>query len=376
MKREQTYQAKIPVSTYRLQLNHAFTFTAARDIVGYLADLGITDLYTSSYLKARPGSLHGYDIVDFGKLNDEIGSQEEYGAFIAEQQRHGMGQLFDLVPNHMCIASAQNAWWMDVLENGPSSVYARFFDINWRPVKAELRNKILVPFLGDQYGRILENKELQLVFRDGAFHICYWDNRFPVRPDTYMQILTLRLKELENLLSPQDPHFVELLSINTALSHLPDYTETDPDKMAERDREKEIAKKRLRALCNTSDAVREFIDENIRRFNGIKGDKESFNLLDRLLGDQAYRLSYWRVATEEINYRRFFDINDLAAIRMEDPDRIFRNTQAAASPGKGRDGDRPEGGPPGRSVRPVPVLPPPPERVLRAERAQAQGGCR
>lgn len=319
MKREQTYQAKIPLSTYRLQLNHAFTFAAARGVVGYLADLGITDLYASSYLKARPGSLHGYDIVDFGKLNDEIGSEEEYGAFIAEQQRYGMGQLFDLVPNHMCIASMQNAWWMDVLENGPSSVYARFFDINWRPVKAELRNKILVPFLGDQYGRILENKELQLVFQEGAFYVCYWNNRFPVRPDTYMQILAYRLKELEVLLSPQNQHFVELLSINTALSHLPGYTETDPDKIAERDREKEIVKKRLLTLYNASDKVREFIDENIRRFNGIKGDKESFDLLDRLLRDQAYRLSYWRVATEEINYRRFFDINDLAAIRMEDP---------------------------------------------------------
>ncbi len=325
MKREQAYQVRIPLSTYRLQLNHGFTFTDACNVVGYLAELGISDLYTSSYLKARPGSLHGYDIVDFGQLNDEIGSQEEYAALIAEQQRHGMGQLFDLVPNHMCIASTQNAWWMDVLENGPSSVYARFFDINWRPVKAELKNKILVPFLGDQYGRILENKELQLLFREGAFFICYWDNRFPVRPDTYMQILTCRIKELESLLTPQDPHFVELLSINTALSHLPDYTETDPDKMAERNREKEIAKKRLLALYSASNTVRDFIDENIRRFNGIKGDKESFDLLDRLLQDQAYRLSYWRVATEEINYRRFFDINDLAAIRMEDP-AVFSET--------------------------------------------------
>jgi (1->4)-alpha-D-glucan 1-alpha-D-glucosylmutase len=300
-------------------LNSDFTFSEARNILGYLSDLGITDIYTSSYLKARSGSLHGYDIVDFQRLNDEIGSPEEFDSFVDEQKRQGLGQLFDLVPNHMCIASSENVWWMDVLENGPSSIYARFFDINWNPVKRELKNKILVPILGDQYGRVLENQELKLSMEEGSFLLSYWDHRFPIRPDSYIQILSYRIKELESVLSADNEHYIELLSINTALTHLPLYTETDPDKMAERNREKEIVKRRLHVLYNESPGVREFIDTNISMFNGVKGDPPSFDLLDQLLQGQAFRLSYWRVATEEKNYRRFFDINDLAAIRMEDP---------------------------------------------------------
>ncbi|MGD0229646.1 MAG: malto-oligosyltrehalose synthase [Syntrophorhabdales bacterium] len=325
MAMEQEYQPRIPLSTYRLQLNREFTFSEARAIIGYLADLGITDLYTSSYLKAREGSLHGYDIVNFSELNDEIGAPEEYEAFVEEQKRCGFGQILDLVPNHMCIGSDRNLWWMDVLENGPSSVYARFFDVNWQPVKIELKNKILVPVLGDQYGKILENQELRLEFRDGAFFVSYGDSRFPIRPDTYTAILTHRAKELEEALPPENLPYSELLSINTALGHLPAYTRTDPDKMAERNREKEIVKKRLSSLYHESPEVRRFVDENVTIFNGIKGEPRSFDLLDRLLQDQAFRLCDWRVATEEINYRRFFDVNDLAAIRVEDP-LVFHET--------------------------------------------------
>jgi len=322
--REHEYQARVPVSTYRLQLSEKFTFSDARRIAAYLADLGITDLYTSSYLKARHGSPHGYDIVDFSRLNDELGTAEEYEDFVAEQKRLGLGQVFDLVPNHMCIA-ANNAWWMDVLENGPSSVYARFFDINWHPVKHELKDKILVPFLGDQYGRVLESQELRLGFEEGGFFVSYWDYRFPLRPDTYIKVLAHKIKELGEALRPGNQYYIELLSINTALSHLPAYKETDPDKMAERNREKEIVKKRLVGLYSASEDIRRHIDGNVRVFNGTKGEPESFDLLDNLLSDQAFRLSYWRVATEEINYRRFFDINDLAAIRMEDP-AVFEET--------------------------------------------------
>jgi (1->4)-alpha-D-glucan 1-alpha-D-glucosylmutase len=318
MAREHEYRPRIPVSTYRLQLNREFTFSDARRIIGYLTDLGITDVYASSYLKARQGSLHGYDIVDFGELNDEIGSPAEYEAFVAEQKAHGLGQIFDLVPNHMCVAD-DNRWWMDVLENGPSSIYARFFDINWNPVKRELKNRILVPFLGDQYGEVLENQELRLRFKDGRFFVAYWDYRFPLRPDSYIKVLAYRLKELEAALEPSDPSFIEFLSINTALSHLPPYTETGPEATAERNREKEIVKRRLARLYEASPEIRRHIDRNVEIFNGTKDEPESFDLLDDLLSDQAFRLSYWRVATEEINYRRFFDINDLAAIRMEDP---------------------------------------------------------
>lgn len=327
MPRDREEKTRFPVSTYRLQLNHAFTFSDAREIVPYLAELGITDLYTSSYLKARPGSLHGYDIVDFGRINDEIGSAEEYEAFVAEQEKYGMGQVFDLVPNHMCVASPLNKWWNDVLENGPSSIYAHFFDIDWRPAKPELRDKILVPVLGDQYGQVLENQELELRFDEGSFKLSYRDFCFPIRPDTYMQILMHGIKDLEALLSPENPQYVELLSINTALGHLPCHTSTDPDSVAERNREKEIVKRRLGNLYRTSPPIRRFVDGNVAVFNGTRSDARSFDLLDRLLRDQAFRLSYWRVATEEINYRRFFDVNDLAAIRVEDPG-VFKETHS------------------------------------------------
>jgi (1->4)-alpha-D-glucan 1-alpha-D-glucosylmutase len=316
---------RIPVSTYRLQFNSQYTFRDAKRIISYLNDLGISDIYASPYFRAREGSLHGYDIVDHNALNPEIGTRQEYDEMTAELGKYGMGQILDIVPNHMCIASAQNSWWTDVLENGPGSVYAHCFDIDWDPVKKELRNKVLLPVLGDQYGKVLENRELQLTFEEGSFFIRYYEHMFPVIPKTYIQILKLRIEDLEEALSPGDPHFVELLSIITALNHLPSYTERDPEKVEERYREKEIVKRRLWALWNDSPAIRAFIDENVRIFNGTEGDPSSFNLLDELLGMQVYRLSYWRVATEEINYRRFFDVNHLGALRVEFPD-VFRET--------------------------------------------------
>lgn len=319
------FLTRVPGSTYRLQLHKDFGFVQAKEILGYLRELGVSDVYLSSYLKARRGSLHGYDIVDFNRINDEIGSDEDYEDLVKEQRWLGMGQLFDLVPNHMCIVSADNAWWMDVLENGPSSIYAHFFDINWEPVKPELKNRVLVPILGDQYGKVLEEQELQLGFERGAFFINYWDNRFPIMPDTYNEILSLNLDDLKELLSSEHPSYTELLSIITGFTHLPGYTERDPEKTIERNREKEILKKRIAHLYDSDKEIARFINGNLTAINGKKGRPASFDLLDSLLGMQAYRLSYWRVAGEEINYRRFFDINELAAIRMED-DTVFEAT--------------------------------------------------
>ena len=310
---------RIPVSTYRLQFNHAFKFTDAKRIIPYLHDLGITDVYSSPYFRARKGSLHGYEVEDPNSLNPEVGTEEEYFEFVRELGKYGMGQILDIVPNHMCITCSGNAWWADVLENGRSSFYSDFFDIDWVPVKRSLENKVLLPILGDQYGRVLENQELQLVFEDGAFSVSYFDQKLPVMPDTYELILKHRTEELENTLSAESPHFAEFLSIITALNHLPTHMEKDPAKIEERYREKEIIKKRLSALCRDNSGVQDFIEENVRIFNGIKGDHKSFDLLDELLSGQVWRLSHWRVASEEINYRRFFDINSLAAIRMEDP---------------------------------------------------------
>jgi (1->4)-alpha-D-glucan 1-alpha-D-glucosylmutase len=309
---------RIPVSTYRLQFNSHFRFSDAGEIVPYLHTLGISDIYASPYFKARTGSLHGYDILDQNSLNPEIGSEGEYDALVGELKRWGMGQILDIVPNHMCIEGQGNAFWMDVLENGPSSTYASFFDINWHPVKKELENKILIPILGDQYGTVLENGELRLSFEEGSFFIYYCDHKLPIIPHSYNNILTLGSEDLERALSAAVPQFQELMSIVTALRHLPPTTEQDPELIAERYREKEVVKRRLWDLYQNSSAIMEFIDGNVVAYNGTKGDSRSFDLLDALLQEQVYRISHWRVATEEINYRRFFDINSLGAIRVEE----------------------------------------------------------
>lgn len=325
MTMETTSDPRIPVSTYRLQFNHLFKFSDARKIIHYLYGIGISDIYASPYFKAKVGSLHGYDIVAHDTINPEIGTEDEYNEMIQELVKYGMGQILDIVPNHMCITSNENSWWMDVLENGLSSIYADFFDIDWEPVKIELKNKVLIPVLGDQYGIVLERQELQLAFENGDFFLYYYLHKFPIRPKTYIAILQHRLDELKNRFSPEDPHLNELLSIITALNHLPPHTEKHPEKIAERYREKEIIKKRLRNLYNENPEIKAFIDENVKIFNGVKAKPESFDRLDDLINQQIYRLSKWSVATEEINYRRFFDINDLAAIRMENS-LVFRET--------------------------------------------------
>ncbi len=308
---------RIPVSTYRLQFNQRFRFSDAAEIVAYLYELGISDIYASPYLKASKGSLHGYDIVDPAALNPEVGTEEEYDGLVRELWKYDMGQIADIVPNHMSCDS-ENSWWMDVLENGPSSTFANFFDIDWNPAVEKLSGKLLIPFLGNQYGKVLENQELKLTFEEGAFFIHHQEQKFPIVPETYILILQHRLEELRTRLCDENPHLTEFLSIVTSLTHLPPVTEKEGDKINERYREKEIIKKRLLALYLESAEVKTFLDENVVMFNGSKEDPKSFNLLDGLLAAQVWRLSYWRVAVDEINYRRFFDINNIAAIRMED----------------------------------------------------------
>ena len=317
-----SHQPRFPISTYRLQFSRAFTFVDAKEILPYLHALGISDCYASPYFKATPGSSHGYDVVDPTQLNPELGTEKEYQEFVLELQRHGMGQILDVVPNHMGISKLVNPWWLDILENGPSSPYATFFDIDWSPIKRELEDKVLLPILGDLYGKVLENQEITLRYHDGGFELRYYDHTLPVGPKPWLKVLTYRLRELEEQLGSTHPALHELQSILTALRHLPSRQERDPQLVEERRREKEIIRQRLAALANESPAIYRFIEENVGVFNGTKGDPRSFDLLHELIDDQAYRLAYWRVASEEINYRRFFDINELAAIRMEDP-RVF-----------------------------------------------------
>ncbi len=190
---------RTPSATYRLQLNRFFTFKDARAITDYLHALGVSDCYASPYFKASPDSLHGYDISDHNQLNPSIGTEKDYDAWIAEIHANGMGQVLDTVPNHMGIGQAKNAWWQDVLENGPSSVYATFFDIDWTPVKNQLENQVLLPILGDQYGRVLENQEFKLNYADGTFSINYWETRLPVAPRSYMLILRALLEHLTRI---------------------------------------------------------------------------------------------------------------------------------------------------------------------------------
>jgi (1->4)-alpha-D-glucan 1-alpha-D-glucosylmutase len=314
-----------PESTYRLQFNRDFTFRDAAAIVPYLHDLGITDCYSSPYLKGRPGSGHGYDVVDHRVLNPEIGTEEDYEAFTRALAEHAMGQLYDVVPNHMGIIGNVNPWWNDVLENGPSSPYAHSFDIDWHPVKPALQDKVLLPFLGGPYGQVLEAGELSLRYEHGEFSVHYYDLRFPLAPRSWRRILNHRLAELEKTLPAGSPELMEYQSIATALGHLPPRTETDPARVAERQREKKVIKRRLAALTDRCAPVRAFLARNLTAFNGQKGEPRSFDLLDDLLDDQAYRLAFWRVAADEINYRRFFDVNELAALCMEKPD-VFEAT--------------------------------------------------
>jgi (1->4)-alpha-D-glucan 1-alpha-D-glucosylmutase len=311
---------QIPSATYRLQFNRTFTFQDARALAGYFQALGISHCYASPYFKARADSMHGYDIADHNALNPSIGDEADYNAWVAELHAHGLGQVLDTVPNHMGIGEQNNQWWQDVLENGPSSPYASFFDIDWTPIKPELENSVLLPILGDQYGRVLENQELRLAYADGAFTLHYWETTLPVAPRTYALVLQPVLEHLTGVLAPDDEHILELQSIITALSHLPPRTETDPARIAERHREREIIKRRLQTLTEQSAQVQTAVEQVVVEFNGIPGDSTSFNRLDELIRAQIYRLSYWRVAAEEINYRRFFDVNDLAAIRMERPE--------------------------------------------------------
>ncbi|MDQ2659369.1 MAG: malto-oligosyltrehalose synthase [Verrucomicrobiota bacterium] len=309
---------RIPTSTYRLQFNRTFTFNQARAIVPYLHSLGVSDCYASPYFQARAESLHGYDITDHNKLNAAIGTRAEYDAWVAELHAHQMGQVLDFVPNHMGIGEPLNQWWMDVLENGPSSTYAPYFDIEWHPLKLDLNEKVLLPILGDQYGRVLERGELQLRFEAGAFVLHYFDHQFPIAPGTYRHILDIALEKLAPF--KDEDFFAELQSIRTALEYLPRRTETDPERIAERAREKEIIKRRLDRRREEAPEVARALAAAVAEINGTPGDPRSFDRLDELLNDQAYRLAFWRVAAEEINYRRFFDVNDLAAIRMELPE--------------------------------------------------------
>jgi len=261
--------------------------------------------------------MHGYDISDHNSLNPEIGSWDDYLEFVQALRKEGMGHIVDFVPNHMGIFD--NPWWTDVLENGRCSPYADFFDIDWEPVKPELRNKVLLPILENQYGEILQSGQLQLGLEEGGFKITYHDHSLPVDPKTATQILEPVLERLSPTLDASDPYLVEMQSITTACRNLPDRDETSTEAINERQREKEVIKRRLSEVVGASRQTKAVLDQELGMLNGTPGENASFDRLHALLEAQGYRLSYWRVASDEINYRRFFDINELVALRMDIP---------------------------------------------------------
>src|SRR6266446_4114242 len=281
-----------PLATYMLQLHRGFGFRDAADLLPYLAELGLSHLYTSPVTKAAPGSMHGYDVQDHQQLNPELGTAHDLTALASAAQASGLGYVLDIVPNHMGVGSG-NTLWLDLLENGPSAQGAKFFDIEWHPVKEELAGKVLVPVLGDRYGAVLERGEIQLELHEGAFRVRYYDHVFPVNPRSYGQILGHRIEELEKKLGKSEA-LDELKSIIFVLEHMPSRHEQDPARQEERRREKEVVKRRVAALCASSAAVREHLEENVRIFNGTQGKPRSFDLLDKLLDAQAYRLAHRR----------------------------------------------------------------------------------
>jgi (1->4)-alpha-D-glucan 1-alpha-D-glucosylmutase len=309
----------VPQSTYRLQVHGGFPLTAAAEVVPYLASLGVGACYTAPYFTAAAGSTHGYDVFNHNEINAELGGDAAHRQFTEAVEQHGLGHIVDFVPNHMGIGGG-NAWWRDVLENGPSSPAARFFDIEWAPVKTELFAKLLLPILGDQYGQVLERGELQLEFNDGAILLRYFEHELPVNPRQAPRVYRRAVDPLTAELGADSPFVHEFLSILASLENMPAYTEQSPDRVAERQREKEVARTRLARLVADSPEVGRHIRRAIEVVNGTPGDPASFDALHALLEAQAYRLSYWRAASHEINYRRFFDVNTLAGLRVEEPE--------------------------------------------------------
>lgn len=314
----------IPGATYRLQFNKNFRFSDARELIPYLQLLGISTLYASPILQAREGSAHGYDITDHNKINPEIGTEGELLQLVAELRANGMGLLLDTVPNHMGVGHGTNPWWQDVLQNGRASKFANFFDIDWDPLKPELHNKVLLPILGNQYGEELESGKLTLRHQDGDFTVSYYDRALPIDPQTFPLIFE---SSSDLRVNSNNPEIRELRGLLVGLSELPTHETTEQDRVQKRQREIPFLKQRLRELADRSEDVRSVIDDSVRSINGKPGDAGSYDALHRLLEAQAYRLAHWRVSAEEINYRRFFDINDLVGLRMEDPS-VFAATQA------------------------------------------------
>ena len=315
---------RVPVATYRAQMHRDFNFDEAAAIVPYLQRLGLGDFYASPIFEARPGSMHGYDVTRHDRLNPELGGAEHFIPFAERLRNHGMGLLLDIVPNHMGIGP-DSVWWQDVLQNGHASRYANYFDIDWNPLKEEMRNKLLLPILGNQYGEELEAKHIQVALEDGRFYVKYYDDhRFPASPRSIPLIFFRR--PVGTLPSDQETADMppDLAEVLRELTQLPPHESTDPQLQADRQQRLEVLLPRLRAVLTTEE-VQPVIRRALDAINGVEGQPNSFDALHAFLNAEPYRLAYWRTSAEEINYRRFFDVNDLVGLRMETPE-VFADT--------------------------------------------------
>ncbi len=304
--------ARIPIATYRLQLHADFGFDSAAGIADYLHQLGISHVYSSPYLQAAPGSKHGYDVVDHHRVNEELGGPEAHDRFSKRLGECELGQVLDIVPNHMAISGRRNRLWWDVWENGPSSRYAPYFDINWQSPDEKFRNKLLVPVLGDHYGRVLERHEIQLKRDCGEFTVTYFDHAFPVAPRSLTPVLR----------TAADSTASEYLAfVADSLYRLPSAALTDRESKLERHRDKNVLFKMLDRLFTETPFIAEAVDSVLR---GINRDPDE---LDAILEQQNYRLAFWKTAKQDLPYRRFFDVNTLVALRSEVP-QVFSDTHA------------------------------------------------
>ena len=313
---------KTPLATYRLQFNPGFRFKQARKILSYLYELGITDIYASPIFKAKNGSTHGYDIVDLNQLNPDLGTESDFEELMEEVKKKGMGWVQDIVPNHMAF-DGENQMLMDVLENGRNSEFFGFFDIDWEHFYESLSERLLAPFLGKHYSDALDGREITLQYGSNGFFISYYSLNLPLKIESYVRIITYGLQSLRKALGDDHPDLIKFLGILYSLKNLP----LSPEERLDRYSQIQFIKRMLWELYNSNNDIKEFIDGNIAIFNGTKESSEGLSLLDNLLSEQLFRLSFWKVATEELNYRRFFNINGLISLRVED-ERVFNLTHS------------------------------------------------
>ncbi|MGD1857684.1 MAG: malto-oligosyltrehalose synthase [Leptolyngbyaceae cyanobacterium] len=310
---------RIPVATYRLQFNPDFRFTEAEAIVDYLAMLGVSDIYASPIFKARSGSSHGYDVVDQNQLNPELGTEQNFDQLIEQLHERGMGWLQDIVPNHMAY-DGQNHYLMDVLEHGQESDYFNYFDIEWETSYEEIDGRVLAPLLGDFYDRCLERGEIQISYDQAGLSVCYYGLKFPIRIESYSRLLSHNIERLVEQLGEEDRTYIKvsglLYLVKDSFSGL---------SSQQRHEQTRFVKELLWELYQDNLDIQKFIQQNLETFNGIPGQPESFDLLDELLSEQFYRLAFWKVGAEELNYRRFFTVNELICLKVDDPD-VFQQT--------------------------------------------------